>query len=185
MKPFTLTLLLTLLTACSAMKQAGVVYQTGFDFGQVNSYSMYERNSDFVEFQSINDVTRNGIEIAIEKSMEKKGFSYTELDQADVIVSYHLINQTQADISQYNKNVLYCSYCLRASNWQSEQKNWKLAPGNLIIDLVDPKTNRSVWRSVFPLDIDVEDNSRKVNGKIKSAISAMLALYPTTEPPVL
>jgi len=167
------------------MKQAGVVYQTGFDFNQVSSYSMYERNSVFVEFQSINDVTRNGIEIAIEKSMEKQGFSYSELDQADVIVSYHLISQTRADISQYNKNVLYCTYCLRASNWHSEQKNWNLAAGNLIIDLIDPKTKRSVWRSVYPLDIDIEDNSRKVNSKIKSAISAMLALYPTTEIPTL
>ena len=181
MKQLAFPLLLILLSACSAMKDAGVVYQTGFDFSQVASYSMYERNSDFAAFQSINDITRNGIEIAIEKSMEKQGLSYSELDKADVIVSYHLIGERLKDISKYNKNVLYCSYCLRASNWQSEQKNWDLAAGNLIIDLINPKTKRSVWRSVYDLDIEVEDNSRKVNDKIKSAIAAMLALYPTTE----
>lgn len=185
MKQLTFTLFLLLLSACSVMKEAGVVYQTGFNFSQVTSYSMYERNSDFVAFQSINDITRNGIEIAIEKSMEKQGLSYSELDKADVIVSYHLIGERLNDISQYNKSVLYCSYCLRASNWQSAKKNWSLAAGNLIIDLINPKTKRSVWRSVYDLDIDVEDNSRKVNGKIKSAIAAMLALYPTTEIPTL
>ena len=170
-----------LFAACSATKQAGVVYQTRFDFSQVSSYSIYERNSEIIEFQSINDVTRNGIEFAIEKSMEQRGFSYSELGKADLIVSYHLIGQGGADLSQYNKSVLYCSYCLRASAWQSEQKNWKLSSGSLIIDLVDPKTKRSVWRSVYPLNIDLADNSRKMNNNIKSAISAMLAMYPTVK----
>ncbi len=178
MKPLTFCLLLVLLTACSALKRAGVVYQTRFDFSQVTSYSLYERNSAQIDFQYINDVTRNGIEIAIEKSMDKQGFSYRELALADVIVSYHLISKKGLELSQYNKSVLYCSYCLKASNWQSEQKNWSLVPGNLIIDLVDPKSKRSVWRSVYPLDLEIKDNSRKYNAKIQSAISAMLALYP-------
>jgi len=181
MKLIITCLFLILLTACSAIKRAGVVYQTRFDFSQVASYSMYERNSVQIDFQYINDITRNGIEIAIEKSMDKQGFLFKEIDAADVIVSYHLIGKKGLELSQYNKSVLYCSYCLKASNWQSEQKNWNLAPGNLIIDLVDPKSKRSVWRSVYPLDIEIKDNSRKSNAKIQSAIAAMLALYPSSK----
>ena len=172
-------ILAILLSACSTSKQVGVVYQTSYDFNQVTSYSLYERNSDFVAFQSINDVTRNGIEIAIERAMEQQGFSYKQVDQADLIVSYHLINQRRGELSQYNKSVLYCAYCLRANTWQSDTKNWTLSPGSLVIDFIDPKSKRSVWRSVYDLDIDVEDNSRKTNEKIKSAIFAMIALYPS------
>jgi hypothetical protein len=178
MQQLTFCLLLILLSACSSNKQAGAVYQTRFDFSQVKSYSMHNRNSDFVVLQSIDYVTRNSIEIAIEQSMEKQGFLYSNLDEADVIVSYHLISKKRKSLSQYNKSVLYCSYCLRASNWQSETKNWDSTAVNLIIDLIDVQTQRSVWRSVYPINIYIQDNSRQMNNKIKSAISLMLALYP-------
>ena len=178
MQQLAFCLLLIVLSACSSHKKAGVVFQTRFDFSQVKNYSIHERNSDFVVLQSINDVTRNGIEIAIEKSMEKQGFSYSNLSKADVIVSYHLISEQRASLSKYNKSVLYCSFCLRASNWQSEKKNWDSTAGNLIIELIDVQTKRSVWRSVYPLDIDLQDNSRQKNDKIMSSISLMLALYP-------
>jgi hypothetical protein len=181
MQQLAFCLLLTILSACASHKQAGVVYQTRFDFSQVKKYSLHQRNSDFVVFQSINDVTRNAIEIAIEKSMEKQGFSYSALGEADVIVSYHLISQTGEHLSKYNESVLYCAFCLRASNWQSDKKNWDSTAGNLIIDLIDVETKRSVWRSVYPLDINIQDNSRMQNDKIKSAIALMLALYPQPE----
>ena len=181
MKIFLICLLLTLLNACSSFKKAGAVYQTRFDFSQVENYSLYQRNADNIVWQSISDATRNRIEIAIEKSMNKQGFSYSELDNADVIVSYHLISKTAENLSQYNKTVRYCTYCLIASTWQSESKNWKVTAGNLIIDLIDVKTKRSVWRSVYPLDINSRDNALQTNNKITATISLMLALYPKAE----
>ena len=178
MKLFSLCLLLMLLSACSAFKKAGAVYQTRFDFSQVKNYSLYQRNSDDIVLQSISDVTRNRIEIAIEKSMDKQGFSYSELDNADVIVSYHLISKTAKNLSQYNKTVRYCAYCLIANTWQSDSKNGEVTAGNLIIDLFDVKTKRSVWRSVYPLDIDNQENAQQTNNRITLSISLMLALYP-------
>lgn len=179
MKIYLVLFVLLCVNGCAAFKEAGAVYQTSFDFSKVESYSLYERNSEVIEFQKIDDITRNGIEIAIEKSMDAQGFFYSEMDVADVVVTYHLVGRRGRDISTYNESVRYCSYCLRANTWQSENKNWELSPGQLIIDLVDPKSKRSVWRSVYPLDIDVEDNSQEVNRKIQSNVASMLALYPS------
>ena len=167
-----------LLSACSSQKDAGAVYQTRFDFTQVKSYSLYDRNSEFRDFQSINDITRNGIEMAIEHDMDKKDFLYKNIDKADLIVSYHLIGRGKRDFSHYNKAVRYCDYCLRANTWQTDNKNWTIRLGSLIIDLIDPKTKRSVWRAVYPLELDPEDNSQEVNEKIIMAVKTMLALYP-------
>jgi glutaredoxin len=176
--PIIVVFFVLFLSACSSVPDAGAVYQTRFDFSQVKTYSMYERNSEFREFQSIDDITRNGLELAIERAMDDKGFLYSNIDLADLIVSYHIIGKGGKDYALYNKAVLYCDYCLRANTWQTENKNWKISVGSLILDFVDPKTKRSVWRGVSDLDIDVEDNSRKSNEKIIMAIKSLLALYP-------
>ena len=50
--------------------------------------------------------------------------------------------------------------------------------GSLIIDFVDTKDNRSVWRSVYPLRIKEKDSSFEIQEKIVSAISSMMSKLP-------
>ena len=179
-KKFIAPILFTLLSACSSVQKAGVVYHDNFDFSAVKSYSLYDRNSIFSETQSLFDTRRNTIEIAIERTMAKQKFSYEMLEKADLIVTYHVFNGKHGDYSKYNKAVHFCAHCLRATSWQTDQQYSPLSQGSLVLDLVDPKQNRSVWRSVYPLDLKVKENSADTNDKIKQAVSAMLAEYPRT-----
>lgn len=172
---------LFVISACSSHKNAGVVYHESFDFSLVKSYSFYQRNSAFTETQSLIDTRRNAIEIAIERTMSEKNFDYAELKQADVIVTYHFHNGVSGEYSKYNEVVRFCVHCLRASTWQTKNQYSNLVEGSLILDLVDPKKKRSVWRSTYPLDINVKDNSAKLNDKIQQAVSLMLAQYPKSK----
>ena len=174
------SLLFILLSACSSVKKAGVVYHDSFDFSAVKSFSLYNRNSIFSETQSVLDNRRNAIEIAIERNMAKNNFSYKSLEKADVIVTYYVFNGKQKEYSKYNEVVHFCTHCLRATTWKTENKYSTISQGSLILDLVDPKKNRSVWRSVYPLDLKEKENSAETNNKIKQAVSAMLAEYPGT-----
>lgn len=181
LKIISITLLLSLLSACSSRQDAGVVYHDGFDFSQVKSYSLYHRNSSFTDSQNLLDTRRNAIEIAIERTMSSKKFDYLEPEQADVIVTYYFLNGKTREYSNYNEAVRFCVHCLRANAWQTNHQYSTLAKGSLILDLVDPKKKRSVWRSAYPLNIDVKDNSTKLNKKIQQAVSLMLALYPQSK----
>jgi hypothetical protein len=172
------SLLFVFLSACSSGQKAGVVYHDSFDFSAVKSYSLYDHNSIFSESQSLLDNRRNAIEIAIERSMAKRKFSYNTIDKADVIVTYYVFNGKQNDYSKYNQVVHFCTHCLRASSWQTGQKYSAISYGNLIIDIVDPIQNRSVWRSVYPLDLKEKENSADTNERIIQAVSAMLAEFP-------
>ncbi len=174
------SVLFILLNACSSVKKAGVVYHDGFDFTAVKSYSFYDRNSTFSETQSLLDSRRNAIEIAIERTMAEKKFGYAEIEQADVIVTYYMFNDKRGDYSNYNKAVHFCTHCLRATTWQTDQKYASVSRGSLVLDLVDPKQNRSVWRSVYPLNLKEKENSAETNDRIKQAVSIMLAQYPQT-----
>lgn len=170
--------LLFLLSACASNKKAGVVYHDSFDFSTVKSYSLYDHNSTFSEAQNLLHTRRNAIEIAIERTMANKKFSYAALEKADVIITYHVFNGKRGDYSKYNKVVHFCAHCLRATTWQTERQYSTVSKGSLVLDLVDPKRNRSVWRSIYPLNLKDKDNSAETNDKIKQAVASMLAQYP-------
>jgi hypothetical protein len=177
-KVFSFLLLFSLINACSSRHSAGVVYHDSFDFSKVKSYSLYNRNSPFTDSQNLLDSRRNAIEIAIERTMSSNKFDYIEPEQADVIVTYYLLNGKFSEYSNYNEVVRFCAHCLRANAWQTNHQYSNIAQGSLILDLIDPKNKRSVWRSAYPLNIKVKDNSTKINAKIQQGVNSMLALYP-------
>ena len=166
------------LNGCSVNYQAGYVYHDSFDFSAVKNYSLYDRNSAFTDTQSLLDTRRNAIEIAIEQAMAKQGFNYSELEKADLIITYHVLSGARGDYSKYNEVVHFCQHCLLASTWKTDNQYSRVSKGSLILDLVDPKKQRSVWRSIYPLDIEDKDNSATSNEKIKLAVTSMLAQYP-------
>lgn len=177
-KVLSIALLFILLSACSSNRNAGMVYHDSFDFSQVKNYSLYNRSSPFTDSQNLIDARRNAIEIAIERTMGAQKFNYAELDKADVIVTYYILNGIAKEYAKYNEIVRFCVQCLRASTWQATDQYLDINKGSLILDLVDPKSRRSVWRSAYPLDIDVKDNSVELNDKIQQAVRLMLAKYP-------
>lgn len=178
MKIFLIVILSWVMCSCSASLDAGAIYQTTFDFSKVERYGLYDRNAAFNDSNNVSDTLRNTIELAIERSADKKGFIYSDIAQADLVITYYIIDSNKASLSAYNQQVLYCDYCLRANNWHSDNKNWELKPGHIIIDLIDPKSKRSVWRSAHPLKLKVKESSRIAREKIQEIITAMLEEYP-------
>jgi hypothetical protein len=174
---FTFVSLSLFLSACSN-KAATAKYRSSFNFSSLENYSTYDRNSPFSEFQNISDITRNSIEIAIEQTLDKKGYHYMHIDDADVVVTYHLVNNNNKELREYNKGIRYCRWCLKEGSEEVNTRHWQMNSGSLIIDLVDTKDNRSVWRSVYPLRIKEEDSSFEVQEKIISAISSMMSKLP-------
>lgn len=164
------------ISACGTHSDA--VYQSTFSFNKVKTYSIYQRNSSFTTTQNLTDSQRNSIEIAIEKAIEQHGFKYTTVEQADIVITYHLLNGKIDAYRDYNKEVLFCQHCLKANNWYNEGSALKVKRGSLIIDLIDPQRKRSVWRNIAPLRLKDKDNSRVVNDKIQQAVTMMLQQYP-------
>ncbi len=177
--PLIVLLIFLFLGACSSSPSNDAIYYKKFNFSNVQSYSIYPRNSEFTETQNISDSQRNGIEIAIEKAMDHQNFQYAPLDEADVVVTYHILSGKPDEYSRYNKAVLFCQHCLKASTWHQSSKAIKLTRGSLVIDLIDPKKKRSVWRNAQELKIKAKDNSREANEKIQQAVKIMLQQYPT------
>jgi|GEM_PF-760102 len=168
-----------LLLACSSGKKPNVKYQKRFDFQSVTSYSLFPRDSKFSDYQNVSDALRNSVELAIERELDNKGFSYQNLEQADIIIGYYIVDQSQNNFIRYNKGVNFCEYCLKSYSSDLGRQTLVVKPGSLVLDMVDPVTKRSVWRSVYPLKVKFEDNSREVQEKIRAAVAIMLEHYST------
>lgn len=174
---FCLALVATLFS-CTSSNIATTSFRGAFDFSAIESYSTYSRNSAFGDLQNLRDSTRNTIELAIEQNFDKNGFSYKTSKDADVIIAYHVINNDFNELKLYDQQVKYCSYCLKAGQATRRELQGKLRPGSLILDIIDPNSQRSVWRSVYPLGFEEKDNSQEMQKKISHAISNMLQDYP-------
>lgn len=166
------------LISCSSINSATTAFRDGFDFSTVESYSTYGRNSAFGDLQNLKDTTRNTIELAIEQGFDENGFRYKILENADIVIAYHVLNHNFAELNKYNLQVKYCGYCLNAGKNSRVELEKKLRPGSLVLDIIDPKSQRSVWRSIYPLGFKEQDNSRELQEKISNAIDSMLRDYP-------
>jgi hypothetical protein len=169
-------LLCAAISACSVKNTLNVRFNKNFNFSSMYSYSTFERNSTFSDIQSINYTMRNSIEIAIEQILDKKGLHYKSQTNADVTVGYYLIDNNAAQLKDYDQTVKYCQPCLSWLNPQTEQ--WRLLPGSILIDIISNKDQRSVWRSVLPLNIKENDNSKEIQFKINLALETMFDKLP-------
>ena len=169
---------LIILSSCSVTQVATTSFGDGFDFSGVKSYSTYGRNSAFGDVQNINGAIRNNIELTIEQGLDERGLRYQDVESADIVIAYHLLNNKVGEFKRYNQQIKYCGYCLNADKNSRIELEKKFNPGSLVIDIIDPKRQRSVWRSVYPLNFKAQDNSQEIHDKINRAIKTMLLDYP-------
>lgn len=171
-----------LLASCSSVPETVTKYQPKYQFDTIKSYSMYERNSSFTELQNLADGTRNQIELALERALDSRGLQYKPFKEADIIVSYYLVGRNNVEFRKYNKGIRYCATCLRFAKDDDDDHQRMSAKqasrGSLIVDLVDPKNKRTMWRSSAKVDIEAEDSSPERHDKISQAVKAMLSAAP-------
>jgi hypothetical protein len=187
------------LLGCATVSQIPGHRSDYFKFEKVRTYSTFAPNSAFYQQQNIADDVRNMMDIVLEQTLAKKHVHHTELAQADVIVSYFFVDGDNKALAEYNKLVHLCVICEHDSQ-DRVNKGERHAPGQmspskgnrnehqrqasrkrtaewatgLIVDFIDPKTQRSVWRVYEDLTLSVKDNSRTRQQKITEAIEKML-----------
>lgn len=159
------------LIACSN-QNVTVKYQNKFDFSLVKTYRLFDRNSAYGSFQNLPDPLRNMIELSIEQKIDRKGYIYNESDNVDIVVAYYLVSYSNKALWDYSKGVKYCDYCL-TSGTSANKGRIDLSPGNLLIDLLDAKDMKSIWRASAPIDFDPDDAVYEQQEKLNEVIGNM------------
>jgi hypothetical protein len=119
-----------------------------------------------------NPYFQDHLEGAVEKQMAGKGF-VRATGSPDLLLHYHAAIDTRVDVGRTEREYGYCQG-VDCQSWVVEYE-----AGTLVIDVVDARTNRLIWRgwaqdSVAPMLSD-EDRMRE---KINEAVGRMMAEFP-------
>jgi len=171
--PFTACLTLAvsaLLAGCAGPPLMPMVdYNTSYDFNSVRTVALHplleapEENPAVLTEEARERITR-----ALRQSVEAKGLQIVEdPQQADMLLSWYLVTEDKTEerrvttgamadllsspafVSYYNRAAFYqCWECITPTN-RTEVQEYR--SGTFIVDLIDPRDQKSMWRSVTTL----------------------------------
>jgi Domain of unknown function (DUF4136) len=126
-----------------------------------------------------NPFFQDHVQGAVEKQLAARGFAIARSGTPDLLIHYHATINQRIDVDQLDHEYGYCydDGC-RAGVVEHEA-------GTLVLDIVDTRTNRVVWRGWAQDSVEgVLSNEVRMAQKINEGVTRMLArLPPTMQPP--
>jgi len=160
------------LTACASMN-IGSYVDRGTDFQQYRSYTWAssDRLSTGDPRLDNNPFFRQRLQSDVEAGLTTRGFEKRESGTADLVVHYHASVTQRIDISGLDLEYASCK--------QVECQPFVYDAGAIVLDLVDTRTNRLVWRGWAEDSLDgVIDDQDWMERKIDEAVTRILVRLP-------
>ena len=181
-----MSFILMMLSACATSYTPAVDYNPEYNFDALQTYAIVDAFSvDDSQNKPLNrnlsDLDNDRVIKSLNATLTSKGLTQVAAQQADMLVKYLLVTQDKTKIRTYNTGVYNCWRCrglhypMHASTTQIDVKEY--VEGTLIIDIVDPKINKSVWRSVVTKAVKGKVPVEERQAKVQELIDAMLATF--------
>jgi len=109
---------------------------------------------------------------AVEKELAKRGYERALTGQPDLLVHYHVSVSEQVDVYDADVKNGYCYANCQPRVVEYEQ-------GTLVVDIVNVKTNKIVWRGWSQDVMDgVIDDQQRLEQQIDAGVTKMMMLLP-------
>jgi hypothetical protein len=119
-----------------------------------------------------NPFFKDHVEGAVEKSLAARGLARAQTGTPDLLLHYHASVTQRLDVDSMDRRRGYCSGDCAPRVTEYEQ-------GTLVLDVVDARTNRLVWRGWAQDTIDgVLEDQALMERKIDEAVRRMMARFP-------
>jgi hypothetical protein len=120
-----------------------------------------------------NPFFRDRVQGAIEKRLAAKGYERALTGEPDLLVHYHASVSQKVDVYAADSRYGYCyANCEPPQVMDYEQ-------GTLVVDIVDVKTNKVVWRG-WAQDVmnGVIDDQNRLDNQVDEGVMKMMQLLP-------
>jgi len=162
------------LTACATAMSVSSHVERGLDFSRYRTWDWGPADTLPTGDPRLdnNPFFKDHLQGAIEKGLAARGLGSPTASGPDLLIHYHAsinqpINVSGADAGH--------GYCYGDCN----QGGVDYEAGTLVVDIVDARTNRVIWRGWAQDSVeDVLDNRDKMARKIDEAVTRMLARLP-------
>jgi len=174
-----------ILNACSTLS-------VNYDYNQQTDFTKYKK-FDWLPFpkdMKVDELNRARFVTAVEDNLKSKGFNQNT-SGADFVIATHFGKQTKVDITNwgysYSPSSYYGGYGYRhpanygyAGSYASTGgvSVYEYEQGTLILDFVDAKTKKLIWRATAKAIVSPASTPEKQTAKIKNAVEEILENFP-------
>jgi hypothetical protein len=186
-------ILVTLAACSSGPPKPDVDYKQDYDFREARKLAFY-RDSGAVSGDNplqLSDMQKDRVNEALQNALVYRGFEFvSDPNDADLLVSWHLITQNKTDVrtydtpayggayyggySRYNRYSMY--NCWNCAPTRTEVSVQNYTQGSFIVDMIDPKLRKSVWRAITQSKLKGQLDEDQ--GKYNEAAATIFAAFP-------
>jgi hypothetical protein len=168
----TIALVLVVNAACASMTASAHI-ERGIRFDQYVTYQWEPPDNLPVGDPRLdnNPFYNDYLQGAIEKGLAAKGYQPANGQQPDVLIHYHASVTQKVDVYRADTSAGYYY------EGQPQVTDYEL--GTLVIDMVDARTKRVVWRGwAQDTMTGVIDNQERLEKQVDEGVGKMMALLP-------
>lgn len=174
--PAVIALAVVVLAGCAATMNVSSYVERGTDFTQLRTYDWGPADALPTGDPRLDDNAffLDHFEGAVETTLARKGYQRVETGSPDLLIHYHAAITPRTDINRLDRERGYCydDDC-RVRTIESET-------GTLVIDVVDRRTNKLVWRGWAQHGVvDILNDQDRMETRINQAVARMLAQLPS------
>ncbi|WP_394174395.1 DUF4136 domain-containing protein [Thalassotalea litorea] len=189
MKRIFIVSLVVLLSACASSYKPDIDYNPDYNFSDIKSFVVLDAMQPLEgeENQAFNvhlsDLDNDRIIRALKINLENKGLASQTLENADIQVRYQVVTKDKTRIRSYNTSFYSCWSCgpyYRGYNYGAPVNDVDVkqyVEGTLIIDMIDPKLKKSIWRSQVSEAVKENIPVEEKQARIQELVDAMLASF--------
>ena len=173
MKNIILTVVVALLlSACSSLR-VNVDYDTEFDFTSQKSFAVAHHNREGED-----TLYNDRLIEALVADLNAKLYEKVEKNSADLIFVFHTNVENKIDIDTDYTMIGYRRYGY-GGHMMATTRTYQYKKGTLIIDALNPKDNKIVWRGIATDVLKTHDNPAERVKYINNVIKETMKDFPS------
>ncbi|MGI2173239.1 DUF4136 domain-containing protein [Shewanella ulleungensis] len=180
MKKLFIAVAVLALSACSTLKSSSD-FDPSVNFSQYKSFAWVEKNNGDAEYH-LDGLMDQRVRTAIETQLSQKGISKVDKPEADLLVNYITKVDKKINVDTFNSHFGYNPYYGPrwglAGSMQTETIVREYEVGTLMVDLVDNKTGKLVWRGTIADTVREQSTPQERVETINHAIGSVMMNYP-------
>jgi hypothetical protein len=163
LRPIGVAVLWTLLSACSAITVTQD-YDPAHDFSSLKTYAWLP---DLKTKTSLDDLELGRVQSAVDSGLQTRGYRQVDGDP-DFLVSADAVTQRETQVITRRYGYGY---------WEGYE-TYDYNVGTLILDFVDPNTERLVWRGEAQAVLSEDPTPKERSERVNEAVTKMLERFP-------
>jgi hypothetical protein len=172
-----------LIQGCATGARVRVDFDPKMDFQTLRSYAWAPMTAEEQREKSRNSLTHERIQSAIDAHLAARGYARVSEAEADFLVTHTVTVETRTQVQNTQMSVGYGRYGAHSGvgvgyGIPVESTVYQYKVGTLVIDVIDARQKRLVWRGSGERTLGEDQTPEKRTETINTTVNEVLGRFP-------